>query len=93
MSNLTLVNVPSLKVIHLKQAKIQLLKVAKLNRPLYGGQERGGGCKLLPSILQMRVEFCDFAELYLFFKQITLKLGNFTIFRLSFQQCQQIFTY
>ena len=89
MSDLTLVNVPSLKVIHLKQAKIQLLKVAKRNRPLYGGQEGGGGCKLVPSI----VEFCDFAEQYLFFKQITLKLGNFTIFRLSFQQCQQIFTY
>ena len=66
MSDLTLVNVPSLKMIHLKQAKVQLLKVAKRYRPLYGGQE-GGGYKLVPSIVQICVEFCDFAELYLFF--------------------------
>ena len=53
---------------HLKQAKEQLLKVAKRYRPLYGGQGGGGGggYKLVPSILHMSVEICDFAELYLF---------------------------
>ena len=62
---------PSLKVMHLKQAKVQLLKVAKRYGPLYGVREGGGGggYKLVPSIIHMSVEFCDFAELYLFFNK------------------------
>ena len=54
-------------LMHLKQAMVQLLKVAKRYRPLYGGRGGGdGGYKLVPSIKRMSVEFCDFAELYLF---------------------------
>ena len=49
---------------------VQLLKVAKRYRPLYGGWGGGdGGYKLVPSIKRMSVEFCDFAELYLFFNK------------------------
>ena len=56
---LTWGNLPSLKVIRPKRAKILLHKVSKFDRLLYGGGTN------LPPTIQTFVKFRDFAELYL----------------------------
>ena len=58
---LILVKLPNLTVIHLNRVNIQLLKVAKFYRRLYGGRQV---CAPHPPI-QTYAEFRDFKEPYL----------------------------
>ena len=56
------VTLPNEKVIRLKRAKIQLRKVAKIDRRLYVGAWGGGRASLCPA---PTIKFRDFDELYL----------------------------
>ena len=53
---------PSLKVIRLKWVKIQLSKVAKIYRRLYGG--RGGGVICVPNLPSHHTKVCKMSRLW-----------------------------
>ena len=66
-----LVNLPSLKIIHLKEQRYTFCKVAKFCRRLHGGGHK------LP-LHQTNVWKIHEALSFVTFQQITLKQGNFT---------------
>ena len=83
---LRLVKMQSLNVICWKLTKIWLRKVAEFYRCLYG--ER----KLVNPTTQRSVKFRDFVQHSLDVDVSLLNLTGFLILRLSFQQCQWIFS-
>ena len=69
------------EVIRLKRAKMQLRKVAKIDRRLYEEGGEGGKSKFVPApTIQTSVKFGDIEELYLrrFSTNPTFRLSNFS---------------
>jgi len=87
---LKLANLRSLMVTRPKQAKLLLQKVLKFYRRLYGG---GYELVLHHTNIYKILKLCS-SNIFVSFRQITLKLSNFTlILRRSFQVSSLFITY